>query len=59
MELYNEKLAQTAKPYKEKALETYKKNVQQAELNQIENNWIAESKKRMQVLVLELGLGDS
>jgi len=57
LRLYSQKLAEAAKPYKERALETYKRNVEQAEVNHIENNWIAESRKRLQALVIELELG--
>jgi TolA-binding protein len=56
LKLYSEKLAEAAKPYKERALETYKRNVEQAEANNIENSWIAESRKRMQALIIELEL---
>ncbi len=57
LRLYSQKLAEAARPYKERALETYKRNVEQAEANHIENSWIAESRKRLQVLVIELELG--
>ncbi|MBN2011581.1 tetratricopeptide repeat protein [candidate division KSB1 bacterium] len=46
-------------PFKEKALEFYKTNVANAEKNNITNEWTEESKKRMQALIVELGLGDS
>jgi len=53
--LYEQKLAENAKPYKQKALETFRKNVLQAENNQIENMWVEESRKRMKALTIELG----
>jgi len=56
-QLYKEKLAEKARPYKEKALETYKKNVEQAEANSIDNSWVAESRARILVLTQELQYG--
>ena len=53
---YNAKLQKTILPFKEKALAAYQANVQQAFKNKIENTWITESKKRMEVLTIELGL---
>ncbi len=51
--IYRAKLAEAAKPYKERAMETYKKTIDQAEANKIENNWIAESRKRLRALMLD------
>ena len=51
---YKEQLAQRAKSYKEKALETYKKNIEQAEANNINNSWVVDSRARVQVLTDEL-----
>lgn len=53
---YNDKLWQTVVPFKEKALETYQANIKQASENQIENNWILESKKRVEALSAELDI---
>ncbi len=44
-------------PFKEKALEFYKSNVATATKNKIQNEWTEESKKRMEALIVELGLG--
>lgn len=54
--LYNQKLAESAMPYRQKALETYRKNILQAEKNQVENMWVEESRKRMNTLNIELNL---
>ena len=54
--LYEQKLSESAMPYRQKALETYRKNVLQAEKNQVENMWVEESRKRMNTLTIELGL---
>jgi len=56
VELYEKTLAEHALPYRERALETYRKNVFQAEMNHVENSWVEESRKRMEKLVIELGL---
>ncbi|RQW07297.1 hypothetical protein EH222_07585, partial [candidate division KSB1 bacterium] len=57
IQLYKDKLAEKARPYKEKALETYIKNVEQAEANGIENRWVTDSRGRIQVLRQELQFG--
>ncbi len=54
LKLYTEKLREKTRPYKKQALETYAKNVQQAEVNHIENSWVADSRKRIKVLQTEL-----
>ncbi len=59
LQLYTEALSQRARPFKEKALETYRKNIQQAELNQIDNQWVAESRERLKALTVELKLSNS
>ncbi|MBD3383693.1 tetratricopeptide repeat protein [candidate division KSB1 bacterium] len=51
---YAGELEKSVKPYKKRALETYRKTVEQAELNQIENTWIAQSRERMTILLNEL-----
>ena len=57
VEEYYENLKQQLIPFKEKALEFYKSNVTNAEKNNIKNEWTEESKKRMEALIVELGLG--
>lgn len=52
---YDERLAETAQPFKVQALETYRANVRRAEESNIENEWVAQSRKRMQALLIELG----
>ncbi|UCE06862.1 MAG: tetratricopeptide repeat protein [bacterium] len=50
-------LNQQAVPFKKKALEVYKANVASAEKSDIHNEWIVQSKQRMEKLIIELGLG--
>jgi len=50
-------LSQQAVPFKQKALEVYKANVAGAEKSNIQNEWINQSKQRMEKLIIELGLG--
>jgi tetratricopeptide (TPR) repeat protein len=50
-------LNQQAIPFKQKALEVYKANVASAEKSQIQNEWVEQSKQRMEKLIIELGLG--
>jgi tetratricopeptide (TPR) repeat protein len=42
---------------KQKALEVYKANVASAEKSNIQNEWVEQSKQRMETLIIELGLG--
>ncbi len=56
LQAYQQKMIETAKPYKEQALATYEKTVEQAQNAAIENNWVEESRKRLQQLRSELGL---
>lgn len=53
---YQSKLVAAAKPYKERALETYAKMVEQAKANTIENTWVSQSRERLQALRTELGI---
>ena len=53
---YDDKLWETVVPFKEKALEAYQANLKQAAENNIENNWVLESKKRVEALSTELGV---
>lgn len=52
--LYQQKLGERARPYQEKALETYQKNITQAEANQIDNQWVTSSRLRAEALRQEL-----
>jgi len=49
-------LNKQAVPFKKKALEVYKANVASAEKSNIENEWVKQSKQRMEKLIIELGL---
>jgi TolA-binding protein len=53
---YNQKLWKSVLPFKEKALSAYEANVKQAMENQIDNEWVTKSKKRLESLTLELGV---
>jgi hypothetical protein len=53
---YDDKLWETVVPFKEKALEAYQANLKQAAENNIENNWVLESKRRVEALSTELGV---
>ncbi len=57
LQQYKDKLVEAAKPYKERALETYAKMVEQAKANAIENNWVNQSRERLKALQTELGHG--
>ncbi len=48
--VYRNMLAERARPYREKALEAYERNLAQAEVNQIDNHWIEESRLRAEEL---------
>ncbi len=56
--VYQQKLKESAIPYKKKALETYSKNVQQAKAQNIQNSWIEKSRQRMLKLSEELEQSD-
>ncbi len=56
LDQYNEKLWQSVLPLKEKALSTYQNNLKQAAEYNIENQWITETRKRVEALISELGL---
>lgn len=53
---YNQKLWESVLPFKKKALNTYQANVRQAMQNSLNNQWVTESKKRMEALAVELGI---
>lgn len=50
-------LNQQAMPFRQKALEVYRANVASAEKSNIQNEWVEQSKQRMEKLIIELGLG--
>lgn len=54
---YLEGINQQALSAKQKALEVYKANVANAEKSNIQNEWVENSKQRMESLIIELGLG--
>jgi tetratricopeptide (TPR) repeat protein len=54
---YEEQLSQKIRPFKERALETYRGNLRQAAENGIDNEWVNQSRQRMQALAAELGQG--
>ncbi len=54
IDAYTRNLAESTKPYKQSALKTYQKVVEQAEMNQIENTWVAQSRERIDILEKEL-----
>ena len=56
IQIYKNNLTETAKPYKEQALQAYQRNIEQAEANSIDNVWIEESRKRLEILIAELRL---
>jgi TolA-binding protein len=51
---YQTKLNEAARPYQERALETYIKTVDQAHTNNIDNTWISLCRERMHALMQEL-----
>jgi tetratricopeptide (TPR) repeat protein len=50
-------LNQQAMPFRQKALDVYKANIASAEKSNIQNEWVEQSKQRMEKLIIELGLG--
>ena len=56
MAKYEEQLQQKIRPFKEKAFAIYQANVKQAEENSIANDWVEQSKQRLQALGAELGI---
>jgi len=50
LERYRSRIAGTAEPYRARAIETYRKIIDQAQANQIENTWVAESRKHLEGL---------
>jgi TolA-binding protein len=56
MTKYEAQLMERVRPFKERALESYQANVQQADANAIVNQWVDSSRERIQTLSAELGL---
>lgn len=52
---YEQKLDERIRPFKEKAYETYEANLRQARENEISNDWVDQSRTRLQTLAAELG----
>ncbi len=57
-EYYDNLNKQLVVPFKEKALEFYKSNLENALKNNISNEWTEKSKERARALIAELGIGD-
>jgi TolA-binding protein len=53
---YEESLLQKVRPFKERALETYRANLKMAEENSVQNDWVARSHQRAEALAAELGV---
>ncbi|MDZ7362179.1 MAG: tetratricopeptide repeat protein [candidate division KSB1 bacterium] len=56
MAKYEEQLQQKIRPFKEKAFATYQSNVKMAEENGVNNQWVEQSRQRMEALSVELGI---
>jgi TolA-binding protein len=56
MAKYEEQLQQKIRPFKEKAFAAYQSNVKQAEENGVNNQWVEQSRQRMDALGVELGI---
>ncbi|MBD3288756.1 tetratricopeptide repeat protein [candidate division KSB1 bacterium] len=56
-EYYDNLNKQLVLPFKQKALEFYKSNLENALNNNISNEWTEKSKERAQALIAELGIG--
>lgn len=59
MQAYETKLAQTLRPFKEKAIEHYRANLTLAEKTNVTNEWVTRSRLRAEQLTVELGLANS
>lgn len=53
---YEASLQQKIRPFKERALETYRANLRLAEENDVRNEWVDNSRKRVDALMFDLGL---
>jgi cellulose synthase operon protein C len=53
---YSETISKIINPFKQKALDCYKANIANAQKNNLENEWVVLSQKRLERLVLDLGL---
>jgi len=56
LQTYNAKLEESVLPFQRKAFDTYAANIRQAKENDLDNYWIAESRKRAEILGKLLGL---
>lgn len=56
---YEESLLQKVRPFKERALETYRANLKMAEENNVQNNWVTRSHQRAEALAAELGVASN
>jgi TolA-binding protein len=54
--VYEESLMQKVRPFKEKALETYRANLKMAGENNVQNDWVTKSRQRIEALAAELGI---
>ena len=54
--VYEESLMQKVRPFKERALETYRANLKMAEENNVQNGWVTKSRQRVEALAAELGI---
>jgi TolA-binding protein len=54
--VYEESLTQNIRPFKERALETFRANLRMAEENSVQNEWVTKSLQRAEALAAELGI---
>jgi TolA-binding protein len=54
--VYEESLEQKIRPFKEKALETYRSTLRLAAENNVQNAWVTSSRQRAEALASELGI---
>lgn len=59
LQQYEEKLLQTLKPFKEKAIQQYRANITLAEKTNLVNEWVTRSRVRAEQLTIELGLANT
>ena len=58
MQQYEDKLLASLKPFKEKAIQQYRANLQLAEKTNLVNEWVTRSRVRAEQLTVELGLAN-
>jgi len=56
---YEEALKQKVRPFKERALETYRATISLAEENNVSNEWVENSRQRAEALAAELGVASN